>query len=332
MKTIAFFNNKGGVGKTTLICNLGAMLAKKQKRVLIIDADPQCNASEYMLNRLELIHLYKDTTRLTLYNFIKPLESGKGFSNKYYTKRCENFDLDLIAGDPRLAIVEDLLASDWGYAISGQERGIRTTLVFKHLVNKIRTSKKYDFLLIDVGPSLSSINRSVLLSSDYFVSPMSSDIFSLRAVENIAEWFQKWWKSWVIGSENSESDILKKLKPKKVKFAGYVTLQYYAKRQGDQGLRPVKAYDNIIERMASMFSNNFDGVFGCPTDQNSHLLGTVPNLFSLVPMSQQSGIPIFRLTSSNGVKGAHFAKVREAEEIFSQIADEIIHRTTTAHD
>jgi cellulose biosynthesis protein BcsQ len=51
MRSIAFFNNKGGVGKTTLLCNVAAFLAReKDKKVLIVDADPQCNATQLMLD------------------------------------------------------------------------------------------------------------------------------------------------------------------------------------------------------------------------------------------------------------------------------------------
>jgi len=51
MKSIVVFNNKGGVGKTTLLCNLASFLSiKRGKRVLIIDADPQCNSSTYLVD------------------------------------------------------------------------------------------------------------------------------------------------------------------------------------------------------------------------------------------------------------------------------------------
>ena len=55
MESIAMFNNKGGVGKTTLLCNLAAYLCKaRQKKVLVIDADPQCNSTTYALEEIEL--------------------------------------------------------------------------------------------------------------------------------------------------------------------------------------------------------------------------------------------------------------------------------------
>ncbi|ARJ69594.1 hypothetical protein B0A89_08110 [Paracoccus contaminans] len=59
VKSIAFFNNKGGVGKTTLLCNVAAYLAhEKKKNVCIIDADPQCNATQYLFEDAVIEKLY----------------------------------------------------------------------------------------------------------------------------------------------------------------------------------------------------------------------------------------------------------------------------------
>ena len=130
MKTIAFFNNKGGVGKTTLICNIAAQLGSLGHRVLVIDADPQCNATQYMLRDEELNHYYKKTRTLTIYNFISPLQAGKGYGKDPKITKCNSFNVDLLPGDPRLALTEDLLATDWSQTVGGEPRGIQTSLVF----------------------------------------------------------------------------------------------------------------------------------------------------------------------------------------------------------
>ena len=243
MKSIAFFNNKGGVGKTTLLCNVASFFAThREKDVLVIDADPQCNATQYMFPDKELNYLYDETSSFTIYSVIRPLAQGRGYSKGVRIRKSKSFDLDVIPGDPRLALTEDLLARDWGAATAGDTRGIRTSLLFVELLARY---KKYDLVFFDVGPSLGSINRAVLLGCDYFVSPMSTDIFSLKAIENIAKWFDDWTKKWQTGLVNSdaeEGDIPVAI-PELVIFAGYVTQQYLAKADSSGTRRPVRAYD-----------------------------------------------------------------------------------------
>lgn len=322
MKSIVFFNNKGGVGKTTLVCNVGAYLAGKLgKKVLIIDADPQCNASQYMMGDARLSYLYEETSSFTIYSFIKPISEGKGYSKDLHLETCEDFSLDLLAGDPRLALTEDLLARDWSTAISGDVRGVRTSLIFSELLLRC---KVYDYVLFDVGPSLGSINRAVLLAADYFVSPMSTDIFSLKAIENIAAWFSLWTKSWNILIENYEFEDIHLDKNQVVKFAGYVTQQYIAKRSKGGTRRAVSAYDKILSQVDKVVQENFVGPVALAKANMPNSIGTIPNLFSLIPLSQNSRKPVFNLNSSDGIRGAHFAKVKDAEKIFAKITKNLL--------
>ena len=178
MKSIGFFNNKGGVGKTTLICNLAASLAKnKNLKILIIDADPQCNASAYLLSDNELETILLDNTRSSLDSFYDPIRRGQGYPvNLPNIVHSERFGIDLIVGDPKLSIREDLLATDWASTKNGEPRGFQTTYAIKELLSRLT---QYDFILVDMGPSLGALNRSVLLAVDYFLMPLSVDIFSL---------------------------------------------------------------------------------------------------------------------------------------------------------
>lgn len=323
MQSITFFNNKGGVGKTTLLCNVAAYLSiEKHMKVLVIDADPQCNATQYMFDDDKLSHLYDETSTLTIFSVVRPLAQGKGYSRDVKTHRSDRFNVDVIAGDPRLALTEDLLARDWGAAISGDVRGIRTSVLFVELLQRFA---EYDVILIDVGPSLGSINRAVLLASSYFVSPMATDIFSLKAIENIAEWFAEWTKRWKIGLDNMDAepgDIPVAL-PNAIKFAGYVTQQYISKTDSTGTRRAVSAYEKIISQVDNLVSDNFSGAINVARPGQVNL-GSIPNLYSLIPMSQTSRAPIFQLGSSDGVRGAHFAKVRDSRDIFASVSENLI--------
>ena len=80
MKAIVFFNNKGGVGKTTLACNVVSYINQNtDKRALLIDADPQCNATQAILSEevCEEIYLSKTPTQKTIFNYVRPLQMGE---------------------------------------------------------------------------------------------------------------------------------------------------------------------------------------------------------------------------------------------------------------
>ncbi|WP_161955638.1 AAA family ATPase, partial [Escherichia coli] len=107
MKSISFFNNKGGVGKTTLLCNVAAYISIHHNRsVCVVDADPQCNATQYFFKDEIIEEIYDRSNEFTIYNVLEPLASGEGYSNEINVRRSERFCVDVIPGDPRLALTE----------------------------------------------------------------------------------------------------------------------------------------------------------------------------------------------------------------------------------
>jgi cellulose biosynthesis protein BcsQ len=324
MKSIAIFNNKGGVGKTTLLANLAAYLAlRKHRQVLVVDADPQCNVTQLMCTDEEVDELYGDKDTFTIDKIIHPLATGKGYAEKISPLEREGYGLEILIGDPQLSLREDLLARDWSQSIGGDTRGIRTSYVFAELLTRC---KKYDYVFFDVGPSLGAINRAVLLGCNFFVSPMSIDIFSLRAIENIRVSIEKWRKQLRTALEQMENpeDLPPGIETEfAIKFLGYVTQQYIAKTSGLGEKRAVAAYERIMRKVRPTIKTNFVKHLQPDQPEIEYLLGTIPNLYSLIPMSQFARRPIFELRAKDGVRGAHFNKVREAEDLFHTIADRL---------
>lgn len=330
MNSIAIFNNKGGVGKTTFLCNFAAYLKIKQnKRVIVIDADPQCNATIYVTNDCELEEFYSKSKTKTIFDIIKPLQRGNDYIAEQNIPIITNreFGFDVILGDTRLSLVEDFLSTDWISGKNGEPRGLKTTFIFQDLLQKL--SDRYDYVFFDIGPSLGAINRCVLLACEYFIMPMSSDIFSLKAVDNIAESLSNWKANIDKGladfQQNNEGEpyvVRSAVASANLHFLGYIYQQYNTKSK-DGVKRPVKAYDNIIKKMNDLVSSKL-GKFCNPRLADSQLLiGEIPTLNSLIPLSQIAHKPIFSLSSGDGVVGAHFSKVREYEEVVKGILEKM---------
>jgi cellulose biosynthesis protein BcsQ len=319
-RAVCFFNNKGGVGKTTLVANLAAQLSLFEGfRILVVDADPQCNLTQYVLTDDEFADIYeKDPIEETIYSVIHPLSIGKGYSNNLPIRKTKNFGFDTIIGDPRLALKEDLLAQDWRDAKAGGTRGLRTTFVFSDLITKAKDN--YDFIFFDMGPSLGAINRAVLLAANYFVIPMSIDIFSIWAIKNIGEALKIWERDVTNGirlAEDPKEIINHQVNADRVGFLGYVTQQHKEKSEGGS-TRIVEAYRAIQERMPQEIEKILFDFYGKGDFKPS--LGTIKHLASLAPKSQTLHSPMINVS----LKGSYTTTRKQAREVYQAIATQFI--------
>jgi len=310
-KSVCFFNNKGGVGKTTLVANLAAELAlNNNKKILLVDADPQCNLTQYLLSDDQYLQEYERDDPTTVYSVIHPLSIGKGYRSKLPIRRAESFGCDVVIGDPRLAMKEDLLSQDWRDARAGGTRGLRTTFVFHDLLEK---SSQYDYVFFDMGPSLGAINRSILLVADYFILPATIDIFSKWAVKNIGLALTSWQKDLENGIANAEDPSeLPISESKRVKFLGYVMQQHKERSQGTS-VRIVEAYKAISEQFPRIVKANLGPLYANPRMNPN--LGEIKHLASLAPKSQTTHQPMIRVVA----KGSYTTTRKQARGIFKQI-------------
>lgn len=335
MKSIVVFNNKGGVGKTTLLCNLAAFLAQSNhKRVLVVDADPQCNASIYLMGEDYVISKFSEPTTTTIYKIMQSIRRGKGYIAemdipKYHS---DGFDVDVIMGDTQMSIIEDFLSKEWLDSINGDPRALKSTYVIKDLLYKL--NNEYDYIFFDVGPSLGALNRVVLFACDFFIMPMSSDVFSVKAIDNISITLKDWKEELEEGlkkynrKEREDFSINNEKCSDTISFLGYVHQQYTAKMQNNER-RPVRAFDRIIKQMPQRINSKFSDFYPNNFDTNKLKLGDIPNYNSLIPLSQLANKPIFGLSGKDGVVGAHFAKVKEYEDVIAGIINKIIYNIET---
>ncbi|MGE3175262.1 MAG: ParA family protein [Planctomycetota bacterium] len=320
MKSVCMFNNKGGVGKTTLTCNVASLLARRRLRVLVVDCDPQCNSTQLILGEDECTKAYYDETEArsfrTILDVVKPLldgDAGVATGITILSAVTNRFGVDLLPGHPKFSLVEDVLSEAWGNVRGGDLGGLRKTNWFHAFLGSLQST--YDVVFVDVGPSLGSINRSLLLGADGFVAPMGSDVFSLIGIRNVAEWLRGWSVAYERGVEALKSDRrgaqgqhpIKSTAGVKKGFFGYAVQQYIAKTvQGER--RPTQAYEKIVSKVPIEIENALAEFFSAGVHSDNMGLGDVPNMFSLVPMAQSASAPIHDLQSSDGIRGAQYSQ------------------------
>jgi cellulose biosynthesis protein BcsQ len=183
-------------------------------------------------------------------------------------------------------------------------------------------NRSYDYIFFDMGPSLGSINRSVLIGCDYFILPISIDVFSIRAAENISTWLKEWKKrlELQLSSLSDLSEVEVSDLEFRLRLIGYVNQQYTAKKDGSGERRAVKAYEKIMADIPDAIQKSIVREHQKEPVDLDYQLGAIPNLHSLIPMSQTRRKPVWNLKSADGIVGAHFSKVGEAAALFSAIS------------
>lgn len=200
-KIISFFNHKGGVGKTTLVHNLAFALADLDKKVLVIDGDPQMNLTAAMFGLSTSIEYSEEENskwkilkdkNLSIFEYLQnKLQQGsisKPFFNSKILSTSQKQTVDLLCGDINLPTIE---AELFGILKSNNSFNRNIVSNFEKSIKDFK--ENYDFILIDTSPSASSIINSLLIfSSDYFLAPTSQSFFSIQAIDNLSNVFDNW--------------------------------------------------------------------------------------------------------------------------------------------
>lgn len=330
---IAFFNNKGGVGKTSLVYHLAWMYADLGARVVAADLDPQANLTAAFLDEDRLEELWPGSDhRYTVFGCIQPLIKGIGDIAdphlEYVADEATVADqLALVVGDLALSGFEDELSAMWPVCLDGQERAFRVISAFWRILQRAATAFRADVVLIDLGPNLGAINRAALIAADYIVVPLAPDLFSLQGLSNLGPTLRSWRKGW---KERLRKRPLADLKlPKgRMQPVGYIVLQHAVRLD-----RPVKAYDRWIARIPEVYRSDVLHKMRdhkIPITQDPYCVALLKHYRSLMPLAQEARKPIFHLKPADGAMGAHVQAVRSAYHDFTVLARAIAQRTGVA--
>lgn len=190
-KVIAFLNMKGGVGKTTLCKEIGYFLSKNEKRVLLIDVDPQGNLTQSIFEKFNYKHHYETENEqnrdykictATINNVFEYTSVVDSTKEEECILELNEF-LSIIPGDLNTVFFER----------SGG--GSESENAIKNFIEDFEIKDNYDFILMDCPPTYSFYTTAALLASEYYLSPIHPDSYSILGIDLLFQVVERLKKS-----------------------------------------------------------------------------------------------------------------------------------------
>jgi chromosome partitioning protein len=304
LTTIALYNNKGGVSKTTTTFNLAVYLSKiKNRKILIIDADSQSNITELFFSSDAN---FWDSVSETLpgdsiFDAMRArLEGSTSRVDVTKVKLCTNKryeNLFLLRGDIRFsALAEGYFSSAIEQAITSNVNQKATYLSFRRMVRDFIDHYKFDNILFDLGPSTGAISRLALLACDGYFVPVTPDRFSALAVRSLPQVLREWFVH--------DQLVLSTLPPYGMEsnytlpvFCGAISQQF----QVHKG-KIKKSFDRWNERIIEQLKEGFTNSNDLPSYKKYRtdpVIAQIENLGPAAPLSQMLGKAIFDISQED---------------------------------
>jgi cellulose biosynthesis protein BcsQ len=310
------------VGKTTLTVNVGAALAERGHKVLLIDSDPQCNLTSYLVDSEvvdDLLDKSDSDAGQTVWSAVKAVSEGSGAVSSVEPIELGVEGMYLVPGDIRLSEFEGDLNEFWALCLQRKTRGFRGTTAISDLADALCAEVGADFVFYDSGPNIGPLNRAILLDCDEFIVPVACDLFSLRALKTLGRTLVEWITDWqTIGDLAPEdTDLL----PGRPVFIGYVPQRFrmYAGRVVQEQSHFLAEIEREVYAQIVTLLEDVD-----PTlvrDRTDLRLGEVKDFGTLVPTSQREGCPLYDADAGSTDQRT------EARQAFSDIATAIEERS-----
>lgn len=329
MDQVAFFNHKGGVGKTTLLFNVGLAMAKRGKTVLFIDADAQANLTSAAID----VEIYEKALqgKQTIHSCLLPVINSTGDIDTVAPLKIRDTAY-ILPGDIRLSAFEEILPTAWVEAVAGNFRGFQISSAMFRLIENLGAIINADIALIDLGPNVGALNRSIMVGTEGFVVPLSPDLFSLTALPSVGKSAARWvgdWHAALGAAKRAELNFDIALPEGFPSPLGYVNQQFVTYRKA-----PAEAFRRWIELIPETYATGIVDALASAdiaVPSEPHLLGEVKNLSSLIPIAQQENKAIFELTGAQA-RGAQYTRAQDTLELFETLASKIEARLVEVHE
>jgi len=262
MKIISVFNNKGGVGKSTLSYHLGHALGKLNKKVLFIDLDPQCNLTINSIDEHVLEKIWQDeqsfisdfeaarknidlfnklkTSNRSIHFILKPTEDGQTDLEKEDLPPPIELskNVSLIPGRLSIQTYENKIAERWSALYQGDNLAIRTVTNIRRICDMYAEVYGYDYIIVGTSPNLGIFNKVVISTVDGFFIPTQPDMFSLFGIRNIGNSLELWQNEFDTIYKLISTDKRKKFPRKFVQCIGFTiyNAKKYDSKNNDYGL------------------------------------------------------------------------------------------------
>jgi cellulose biosynthesis protein BcsQ len=320
---LTIFNHKGGVGKTTLTVNVAAALAEQGKSVLLVDSDPQCNLTAYLFADDvvdDLLDNSEGPEGGTIWSAVRPVYQEIGDVARLDPMPTSTSGVDLIPGDIRMSQFEESLGDSWTSCFKRKLGGFRAIMAISSLVQDIAGRGNYDFVFYDTGPNIGSLNRVLLLDSEFFIIPVACDLFSTRALSTLGQTLKRWVLDWRTIQALAPDGVY--LLPGRPRFMGYIPQRF--KTYGQAMARVPAGFSRQVERriysdVISVLRKLDPSLAGGVVSESR--LGQVKDFATTVQLAQEQGVPISQVEGGNAQHKA------EALSAFRSIANAIVARS-----